>query len=205
MLLILLMTVTGTVVYMIPNQGIFQSSNLYYFILGYYIANYIRLYNPKILNNQKMNILFSLILEALFVLWILLVLKFKNRIPFIENHYEQVFSYPFVLTRFPALLNAVLVFSFFKNLHIPYNKYLNKIASTTFGIYLVHENLLLNKIIWHRIFRLDNFTSSQWLFLAMLFATIVTFATCSVIDIVRKKMLEKPVMRLYNKLMCKQK
>lgn len=202
-LLILLMTITGTVIYMIPKQGIFQSSNLYYFILGYYIANYIRLYNPKVLNNQKTNILFTLILETLFVLWIFLVLRFKNKIPFVETHYEQVFSYPFAMTRFPALLNAIFVFSFFKNLHISYNKHLNRIAATTFGIYLVHENLLLNKIIWHRLFKLDNFISSKWLFLIMVFATVITFVGCSIIDLCRQQIIEKPVMRLYDKIVKK--
>lgn len=45
--LIVLMIVVGTIIYMIYGQGFFKEGNLYYFILGYYISSYIRLYNPK--------------------------------------------------------------------------------------------------------------------------------------------------------------
>ena len=198
--LIILMMVVGTIIYMIPGQGIFQSNNLFYFILGYYIANYIRLYNPKFLQNQKMNILFAIILSALFVIWIALVLKYRNSISFINSHFVQVFCYPFALNRFPALLNALFVFAFFRNLRVPYNRFINLIASTTFGIYLIHENPYFNKFLWHKIFKMDSFIDSKILLPYMLFAVVITFVCCAMVDLLRKRFVEKPFLKLVDKI-----
>lgn len=194
--LIVLMIVVGTIIYMIYGQGFFKEGNLYYFILGYYISSYIRLYNPKFLNNQKINLFVSIVFSICFIIWIYLVLYFRYKVSFIDNHFDQVFSYPFALNRFPILICAIFVFSFFKNLKIRNNKIVNIITSTTFGIYLIHENLLLNKIIWHRIFKFDNFMNSKFLFLYMLIATLVTFVCCSIVDLVRQNLIEKPMMKI---------
>lgn len=194
--LIVLMTIVGTIIYMIYGQGFFKEGNLYYFILGYYIASYIRLYDPKFLRNQKINLLVSIILILCFVLWIVLVLYFRNKISFIDNHFEQVFMYPFAYNRFPILLCSIFVFSFFKNLEIKKNKFINTIASTTFGVYLIHENPLLRKFIWHGIFKFDFFMDSNYLLFYMIFASVVTFLCCSIIDFLRQKLIEKPIMKL---------
>lgn len=198
-LLIILMTGVGTIIHMIYGQGFFKEGNLFYFILGYYISSYIRLYNPKFLNNQKINFLVSVLLSVCFIIWIFLVLYFRNKISFIDLHFVQVFNYPFVWTRFPILVCAVFVFGFFKNLQIKNNKIVNIIASTTFGVYLIHENPLLNKVIWHKIFKFDNFMESKILILYMIFATVITFICCSVIDLIRQKIIEQPMMKIIDK------
>lgn len=198
-LLIILMTGVGTIIHMIYGQGFFKEGNLFYFILGYYISSYIRLYNPKFLDNQKINFLVSVLLSVCFIIWIFLVLYFRNKISFIDLHFVQVFNYPFVWTRFPILVCAVFVFGFFKNLQIKNNKIVNIIASTTFGVYLIHENPLLNKVIWHKIFKFDNFMESKILILYMIFATVITFICCSVIDLIRQKIIEQPMMKIIDK------
>ena len=194
--LIILMIVVGTVIYMIYGQRFFKEGNLFYFILGYYIASYIRLYNPKLLANQKINMIIAILLEVSFIIWIYLVLFFRKKISFIDMHFTQVFCYPFALNRFPILICAIFVFGFFKNLKVKNLKIVNIIASTTFGVYLIHENLLLNKVIWHRFFKFDNFMDSNLLFLYMIFATFVTFFCCSFIDLLRQKIVEKPMMKI---------
>lgn len=202
--LIILLFVVGTIVPMIPGQNIFQSNNLFYFILGYYIANYIRIYDPKILKKQKINILFSMMLSAIFVCWIIFVLKYGNSIPHVNlkdnTTFRQLFSYPFARNRILAVLNAVFVFAFFKNLRVPYNRFINLFASTTFGIYLIHENPFINGFLWHKIFKMDKFIKSQYLFPYMLFTVLITFACCSIIDLIRQKLMEKPFFSLISKI-----
>lgn len=198
--LILLMFIVGTVIAMIPGEKIFQSNNLFYFILGYYIANYIRIYEPKFLKNQKYNVLFAILLSVLFVIWIILVLKYKNTIPYINPNFRQVFSYPFAINRFPAVLIAVFVFSFFKNLKIPYNRFINLLGSTTFGIYLVHENPFFNRVLWHKIFKMDIFLESKLLFPYMLFVVIITFISCAIIDLLRQKFVERLIFKIIDKV-----
>ena len=112
--LIILMVIVGTVIYMIPNQGIFESNNLFYFILAYFIANYIKLYDPIILKNQKCNLFLSLIFIVSFVCWIILILFLSKRFPFISKDFTRFFCYPFALNRFPILLCSIFVFCFCK-------------------------------------------------------------------------------------------
>ncbi len=196
--LILTMALFGTVFYMIPGQGFFESNSLFNFILGYYIATYLRLYNPKIFQNKKINFSLSIILSALFVIWIIMVLKFRNSISFIDSHFIQVYCYPFAINRFPVILNATLIFSIFRNMKITHNRFINLIASTTFGIYLIHENSYLNKILWHRIFKMDAYLNSKFLLPYMLLAVILTFTACSLIDFLRQNIIEKPVLKIFS-------
>lgn len=193
------MLIFGSIITMIPGQKLFKEGSLFYFLLGYYISTYIRLYNPKFLNFQKTNIIFSLIGMFLMVIWIFLVMKFIPK--FVDENskiFKSILYYPFgSLNRIPLLIIAIFIFSFFKNLNVKSNKIINLIASTTFGVYLIHENLLLNKIIWHRFFKFDEWVNSPLLFLYMIAAVIVTFTCCSILDIIRQKIIEKPVMKLY--------
>ncbi len=198
--LIIVMTLFGTVIYMIPGQGIFESNNLFYFILGYFIANYIKKYDPKILKNQKINFAMSIILAFLFIVWIIAVLILRNKFSVINSRFVEFFCYPFSLTRFPILFHSIFVFSFFKNLKITYNKILNLVASTTFGVYLIHENPFFRGVLWHKIFRINCFIDSKFLFLYMIFAVVVTFLCCSIIDLLRKRLLERNVLKLFDKM-----
>lgn len=203
--LILLMTVLGNIIYMIPGQKAFQPNNLFNFILGYYIASYIRIYNPITLQNQKRNLLLSFFAGAIFILWIALVLKYRNIITFIDSHFIQVFNYPLAMNRLPSLLNAIFLFCFFKNLKISYNKWINKIGGTTFGIYLIHENTFLNNVIWHKIFKIDNFLESNFLIFYMIFIVLIVFLSCSIIELIRKLIIEKPIMFCFDNLVSRYK
>ena len=194
--LVILMAFAGTVIYMIYGQRLFDEGNLFYFILGYYVASYIRIYDPKFLKNNKINVIGCVTLSTCFILWILMVLYYRDKVPFIANHYVQFFSYPFAMTRFPSLLNAIFVFSIFHNLKIENNKFINTLAGTTFGIYLIHENQLLNKVIWHKLFQFDLFLDSKFLFAYMIFAIVIVFLVCAGIDWLRQRYVEKPLMNL---------
>ena len=194
--LIILMTICGTIVYMIYGQGFFNEGNLYYFILGYYVACYIKLYNPKFLQNKRTDLLWAAILILCFMLWTLFITFYRYKIPFINSHYDQVFSYPFAFTRFPCLLTAIFLFGFFNNLKMKNRPYINTLASAAFGVYLIHENLLLNKVIWHKLFRFDSFVDSTFLPAYIIFVVIATYLICAGIDLLRQKFIEKPMMAL---------
>ena len=188
--LVLLMIITGTVIYMIYGQEFIKEGYLFYFIMGFYIANYIRIYNPKIFSNQIANLTISLSLIICFILWTVIVVCIERKNGFVKNHFEEVFMYPFALNRFPILLTVLFFFNFFKNLNIKYNRFINTVAGTTFGIYLIHENRLLNKFMYHRIFNLDYFINSRFLILYMLLCVIVIFAVCSLIEFIRQKLFK---------------
>ena len=190
--LITLMFALGCVVKQFPFEGFFVNDNLFMFILGYFIASYIRFYNPKIISHTKINFVISICLMISFALWNCFVYKFLYHLQFIRNNSEKVLSFfGGGMPRILSTLNAVLIFSTFKNIKILHSRFINTVASTTFGVYLLHENLLINKTIWHVVFRLDDWTSSPYLLPYMFFCATVVFAVCTIIELIRKYFFSK--------------
>ena len=195
--LLVLMAVLGLLVKQLPFQGFFLPDTLFLFMLGYFSAAYIRLYNPPFMNHTKLNVAFALACCGVFIAWNGLVYTVLIPIPFVERHLQEVAGFwgggmPRVL----SFMCALLIFCCVKNLHIPRNRFINKVASCTFGVYLFHENLLVNKYLWHVLLRSDEFSSSKFLLVYMICASILVFALCTVLELVRKQLLEKPMQKL---------
>lgn len=201
--LIVLMAVCSTVIYMIPSQRFFTKSDLFLFIMSYYIVNYIRIYKPKILDNQKLNIAVCSAMALLFIIWEIVIINLKDRVAYISSHFSDVLSYPFTMSRFTSLIFAIFAFAIFRNLNIDENKIINKIAGTTFGIYLIHDNPWLRGILWHKIFGMDRMADSGLLVFYILFAVAATFAVCAALDLVRQYLLERPALKLYDRIFQK--
>lgn len=195
--LLFLMIIIGTVIPFFPKQGIFKGNRLFIFILCHCIGDYINRYNPKILNKTKLNIVLVLLLITFFYCF----LAFSNfvlfqKIPALKNHNVE--------NRFGAMdsplgiLCAVLIFSIFKNLSIKHNRFINTIASTTLGVYLLHENFLINRWLWHAVFKMDNWLESPLLLPYMLLCALIVFITCSIIELLRSRLFDS-IGRLFNK------
>lgn len=84
----------------------------------------------------------------------------------------------------------------FTNINIKPNKIINTISSTTFGIYLIHDNNHLRGIIWHDILRVSEYKYKPTLILYLIVCVIGVFIICAIIDYLRQKLIEKPVMRV---------
>lgn len=54
-----------------------------------------------------------------------------------------------------TLVVTICIFHFFKNLDIKNNKFINFIASTTFGCYLIHDNTLVRPFLWKNLFDMN--------------------------------------------------
>lgn len=92
-----------------------------------------------------------------------------------------------------ALLVAVTTFMYFKNLNIHYNKWINTIASTTFGIYIIHTNSgAMRQWLWNdTIDCAGHYTYSNPI-LYVLICVLAVYASCAVLDFARIRFLEKP-------------
>lgn len=190
--LIVLMFVLGCVVKQLPFEQFFQQDNLYMFILGYFIASYIRFYNPKILSRTKINLIIFFCLFSFFAFWNFVVYTYLYHIAFVRNHIKEVLSFfGGGMAKVLSLTCALSLFCVFRQMKIPYNRFINTVASATFGVYLLHENLLINKTVWHGIFKLDDWISSPYLLPYMFFCAIVVFIVCTIIELLRKKLFDR--------------
>ena len=102
------------------------------------------------------------------------------------------------------VLNGVSSFMFFKNLNIPYNRLINKVAASAYGVLLIHSaNATMRKWLWKDTLKVVGAFTLPWpQFLTHVVLSVTgIFVICIVIDMLRIRFLERPVLRLAEKCM----
>ena len=75
---------------------------------------------------------------------------------------------------------------------------INKVAKLTFGVYLIHDNSNIRRLLWNVVFKNANFANSIWLPFVSLGSIAVVFIACSIIEHTRQRYFEKAYLRLVN-------
>lgn len=84
--------------------------------------------------------------------------------------------------------------------HKPWsNKFVNTMGSCVFGVYLLHDNSLIRKILWPVWINNDAFYDSQILILRILLSVMIVYIGCALIEILRQKLFAKPIECLIEK------
>ncbi len=161
------------------------------FIILYAIAWYIKLYKPPILNNRKWLLRAILILIISYSTTVIFSLIWIY-IPKINN-YIFYFYWKDTIT---IVLLSITLFLFFLNNNLKYNKYINLIASCTFWIYLIHDNIFIRHWLWVDVFKNSNYQDTIYLIPYSIFVCIFVFFVCVLIDLIRKKIIEKYYLKL---------
>ena len=175
-------------------NGKIEFSTIDWFILLYMIGAYIKLYvNNNTINNKKVAILLS-ILICLSALSIIVLDKFYNKIEIDPLH----FALP--MNQILPLLISICLFIIFLNYKCNNSKIINKIASCTLGVYLIHTHLLLRDIIWIKIFKVSDVINSSYIVLYEIFIFIIIYFICTLIDYIRQNTIEKLYIKLINKI-----
>lgn len=89
-----------------------------------------------------------------------------------------------------AIPMSVAAFGYFVTMPNFYNKYINIIASSVLGVYLIHENAFMRMIIWHHIFPNSEWVASSWYPFFFLVKVLSIFAIFCAIELVRKWLLD---------------
>lgn len=89
------------------------------------------------------------------------------------------------------LIASVSVFCVFANLDIGYNKVINFFARSTFAVLLIHDDPLVRGVIWSRIFNNASYGESKYLLLHMVFAVIITYMFCVLVDNIYRYTIKK--------------
>lgn len=103
-------------------------------------------------------------------------------------------SFPHSGANFFVLLVALGIFAVFKDMTVPSNGSLNKIAKTTFGVYLIHDNALIVPWLWNTVIRAYEFYGSPFLIVHMVFTATGIFFVCAVLEYLRINYIERPMM-----------
>lgn len=103
---------------------------------------------------------------------------------FMRNNYSTIRD----MSSFPCLTAAFGLFLLFENLHIPQIKWINQMASNTFGIYLLHNHETTIPIFWRGIFALDTMVKTKGYVPYSVALTIGIFIVGCAVEHIRKKM-----------------
>lgn len=110
----------------------------------------------------------------------------------ISSHKSLNYIVQLVETAFIIPLAVFFAFSFFKNIELKSSKIINKIASTTFGIYLVHDSAFGRPLLWNFIFHVLDIQYDSFYFPLFAFLTILfVFISISILDLMRQWFIEK--------------
>lgn len=177
------------------STSLYQSNNLLWFITLYIIAGYIRLYgfNKEYTTKKyfELWILFSILTYLTTVIFTILGEKWV----FFFNHTYHFYSQEKIST----LLMSLTLFMTFVTLKINYHKSINMIASATFGVYLIHDNNFVRPFLWEVLFENVKYQSSILLIPYSIVVCVILYAICTLIDLLRQKILEKPFNKLVDR------
>lgn len=172
-----------------------------WFIVLYFSAAYIRLYPRNIFKKSKAlavsmgTACFMCIASVLCCVWL-------------GARINRQIAYVFVVdsNQFLAVCMAVTSFLFFKNLNIKQSRIINTIASSTFGVLLIHANSdTMRAWLWNTVLDVPNrFSLSLG---TLVFRSIVSvlgvFAVCVVIDQIRIRTIENVLLNFTEKAVAK--
>lgn len=161
-----------------------------WFCVIYFIASYIRLYPLPYDKNVKIWGISTLVCIIISICSILGVLYLNT------YHHTDLPPYRYVSdsNALLAVLTAICSFMYFKNVNIPQSKFINMIGGSTFGVLLIHANSdTMRKWLWVDLLDNANHYQDNVLGLRPILVVLLIFFVCSIIDILRKKIIENKI------------
>ena len=170
----------------------FQSNSLLWFVTLYSIAGYIRLYGLNIKYTTKHYFLFYLISSAI---------TYSSSIIFTVlgrkwDLFEQYTTYFYGQEKLTTLSISLCLFMCFATLKMHYHKWINTMASAVFGVYLIHDNNIIRKLLWLDWFRNAEYQDSLLLIPYSVFAVATVYIVCTAVDLLRHYIVEIPCMKV---------
>ena len=169
----------------------FQSNFLMWFIVLYCIGGYIKLYGKNWNINNKECFYIAILLFFITYFFIIFADLMDIYIPILYIHNMQ---------RVPVVLIALFLFLGFKNTNMKYSAIVNKIASTTLGIYLIHDSRFTQCFIWEDLFKVSAYQESYLLIPYSIVVCCLIFIGCALIELARIHTIEKWYMKAVYKI-----
>ncbi|MDR0804861.1 MAG: hypothetical protein LBN42_03650, partial [Oscillospiraceae bacterium] len=105
---------------------------------------------------------------------------------------------------FLLIFIAINLLIYFKNTNPKPSRFVNLIASASFGIYLIHTHPITLTFVFRQILNLPGYyNNGNMFYLQNIVYVIDLFAVCVVIDLIRQYALELPLTKLFTKLFGK--
>ena len=164
-----------------------------WFCVIYIIAAFIRLYPRRWFDDKKLT--GTLMVGFLLLSWfsVIGIAKIRRIIGI-----DLGVGYFFVSdsNKVLALATGISAFLFFKNLRIGYSRTINTVAASTFGVLLIHANSdTMRRWLWKDICNNVGVYQEGNIIIHAIVSVSVIYAVCTIIDMLRIRLIEKPLMK----------
>lgn len=174
----------------------FQSNALLWFVFLYSLAGYFRLFGIKLSLSGYKCIALSFAAIILTFLSAVLFDVLGTKMSVFAEHTTYFYN----MQRLPVLFISLFMFIGFSKLDLRYNKVINVISSATFGVYLIHDHRFVRRFLWKTLFRNASYSKSNMLIPYSLLVIGAVFAGCTIIELLRIRLLEKNYMPVVEKI-----
>lgn len=183
-------TVIGT----IPGFNV-SMNYVSWFVVLYFIASYIRLYPKKCFDDKKITGIATLLLIIVSMLSVVAMQWISIKIGRPGIQYWFIADSNKVL----AVLTSIFAFCFFRNINVKNSKFINTIAASTFGVLLIHANSdSMRQWLWKDTLNNVGMYGSEMMYIHAFLSVIGIYIVCTIIDIIRRKLLEEPFFKWYD-------
>ena len=165
-------------------------------IVVYFIAGYIKRFRTEKKNNAGKHLLVAflsfIVLFAGTYLITYVGVKTNNAFILKNIYFYRPFISPIVI------IGSVSLFLGFTELNIKHSKFINVVASCTFGVFLLHSNNIIAPLI-SKLFPIYKVKNSGLIFVYTLGAICAIYIVCTLIDLLRQLTVEKLWFSFLNK------
>ena len=173
----------------------YQSNKLLWFITLYSVASYVRLYGLNAKFTAKHWLLIALSFLLLRYLTCVTLILLGTKISFAYNHLLFFYWQQTLFT----FLSALSLFMVFEKMNMGHRKWINIVASASFGVYLIHDSEMIRPLLWLDVFKNAQYQNTVMLIPYSVIAVSVVYIVCTLIDLLRQQVFEKPYMKIVNR------
>ncbi len=176
--------------YLIPWDK--YGNDVIWFVVLYLIGGYIRLYGVPFMkaDDGRNNRIRSWLVYIVFsVVTFLIALAFSVIVRHtgkLEYYMDMTYCYNYIT----VLIASIGLFCAFASTDIKPNKWINRIAGYTFGVYLIHDNIVIREL-WPEFLGIDKASEQWWQVFHMLLCIVTVFAAGCILDSVRSLLFDR--------------
>ena len=163
-----------------------------WFIVLYFIGAFIRLHlDINQFNSKK---LFVLLIFSIVLLYLGSAILGQLGILFNIGHLingDTIYRFFTRENKFFVLTTSVILFLIFLKRKEFSNKYINYIAGSALGVYLIHTNVFVGEYLWKSLIHVSSYYNSPNLWIVAIISIIGVYLVCTGIDIIRRETVEK--------------
>lgn len=192
-LLIVLWSIIPTVTIQYQNM---YGDTLAQFVLLYLIGGYLRLYPSKILECRRKRELLTIISFGILFISTFMWQMIGEKSKLLENRVGFLYERNSIVVIGCAIgLFAIAIYS-----KPFYSKFINTIGVCTFGVYLIHDNPIVRKVLWLQLFRNRDYSMSNTLIPRIIASVFIVYSISTLIEYARIRFVEKRVLAVIEKL-----